>query len=246
MSFLKQILKPFVEFDEEVEKKVEEKPKVSPQPSPPILSKNAFDNLNITHEASHPLIDEIKKEDPIATLAPTYTPTGSLDKPLPEHILYFEKLIDQANATNPSFQGADYKEFIDNKLDIDDIADEALKYKTAYNVLKSSGLTKAKLLQTAQEYLELIGRDLNNFQGAQSLKYRKEIGPKEEQIQKKAEELQALQQKINKLKSEINSLGQEVTLAKEKMNTVRTSFLLAGELKQNEIAGEVKKIDQYF
>ena len=49
---------------------------------------------------------------------------------------YFERLIDEANVKNPFFQGADFKEFIDSKVDIDDISDEALKYRTAFNILK--------------------------------------------------------------------------------------------------------------
>lgn len=242
MSFLKQILKPFVEFDEDLNKEKEAKDKTSPPAS--MVREN---KIPLPYdETSHPLIDEPEKKQLQADPVPTYAPSGTMDKPLPEHILYFEQLIDQANANNPVFSGADYKEFIDNKLDIDDIHDEALKYKTAYNILKGSGLTKTKLLETGQLYLELIGRDLNNFQGAQAMKYRKETGPKEEEIQKKAAELQALQQKITKLKNEINLLTRDVNVEREKLNTARSSFLLAGESKQNEIVEELKKIDRYF
>ena len=244
MSFLKQILKPFVEFDEDIQKKDEEKGNASP---PSQQSPERVHDIPLPYnESTHPLIDAVKMEKSNVDVIPTYSPTGTLDKPLPEHIEYFEKLIEHANANNPAFTGADYKEFIENKLDIDDITDEGIKYRTAYNILKGSGLTKAKLLQTGNLYVDLIGRDLNNFQGAQAMKYRKEIGPKEEEIEKKAGELKALLEKVNKLKGEINSLTQEVNVAREKMNTARSSFLLAGELKQKEIAAELNKIDQYF
>jgi predicted nucleic acid-binding Zn-ribbon protein len=177
---------------------------------------------------------------------PTYSPTGTLSGPLPEHQQYFEKLIEEHNARNPLFQGPDFKEFVDSKLDIDDIQDEALKYTTAYNILKSSGLTKDKLLSTGQEYINLIGRDLNAFQSAQALQYKKEVSQKEQLIQKKAEELQTLSQKINALKSEINQLTQDVDLTKDKLNTTKNSFLLAGEKKQKEIQTELQKIARYF
>jgi hypothetical protein len=81
---------------------------------------------------------------------PTFSPSGTLIEPLPEHVQYFEKLIDDANRSQPYFQGTDFKEFVDSKLDIDDIQDEALKYRTAYNVLKSTGLSKEKLLATGR------------------------------------------------------------------------------------------------
>jgi archaellum component FlaC len=240
MSFLKQILSPFIEFD--ADKKEEATPSPSVSSSRPVQI-----NATQTDEVvSHPLIDTPGVVKERADQTPTFSPSGTLAGPLPEHVAYFDKLIDEANATNPHFQGADFKEFVDSKIDIDDIADEALKYRTAFNILKSSGLTKEKLLQTGQEYLNLVGRDLNIFQGAHSQQYKKEVGEKDRRIQKKAEELQALQQRVNALKSEINTLTQEVNLVKDKLNTVKNSFLLAGEMKQNEIENELKKITMYF
>jgi septal ring factor EnvC (AmiA/AmiB activator) len=135
---------------------------------------------------------------------------------------------------------------VDSKVNIDDITDEALKYKTAYNILKSTGLTREKLLSTGQEYLNLIGRDMNAFQGAHAQKYQKEVGQKEALIQKKAEELQSLAQRMNTLKTEINQLTQEINLTKDQLNTTKSSFLLAGERKQKEIETELQKIAHYF
>ncbi len=112
--------------------------------------------------------------------------------------------------------------------------------------MKNSGLTREKLLSTGQEYLNIIGRDMNAFQSAQTLQYNKEVRPKEQLIQQKAEELQQLTQRINALKSEINALSQDINLAKDKFSTSRNSFLLAGENKQKEIEAELQKIAKYF
>lgn len=244
MSFLKQILKPFVEFDEAHQK--EDGPQKQAPSAPSNESGSEVKEIPLPYDESfHPLVGEALPKESSGSV-PSYSPSGRLDDPLPEHVHYFEQLLDHANASNPAFAGVDYREFINNKLDIDDIPDDALKYRTAYNVLKGSGLTKAKLLQTGQQYMDLIGRDLNNFQSAQAIKYTKELAPKEDHIQRKAEELLVLQQQVNKIKGEINALTQELNMAWEKMNTARSSFLLAGERKQSEIAGELKKIDQYF
>jgi hypothetical protein len=51
---------------------------------------------------------------------------------------------------------------------------------------------------------------------------------------------------MNTLKSEINQLTQDITLSKEKLNTIKNSFLLAGEKKQQEIQTELQKITQFF
>jgi len=250
MSFLKQLLTPFVEFEEDKKKASApaHKPVAPASPAPlsaaPVVP--AVPTLSTPVEnAQHPLISSNNNIKP-ADQTPVYAPTGTLAGPLPEHEQYFEKLIDEANAKNPVFQGTDYKEFVDSKVDIDDIQDEAIRYRTAYNVLKSTGLTKEKLLSTGQEYLNLIGRDLNAFQSAYTQQYQKEVRQKELLLQKKAEELQALTLKINALKTEMNQITQDINLTKDKLNTTKNSFLLAGENKQKEIQTELQKIAHYF
>lgn len=227
MSLLKQILSPFVEFEDDKKKEDVKETRVSPVPG--------FDASAIPEKIEHPLVNTQ------ATQPRSYNAA-----PLPEHVQYFEKLIDDANATNPFFQGTDFKEFIDSKTDIDNIADEETRYRTAFNVLKRTGLTKERLLSTAQEYHNIIGRDLNAFQSAYLQQYQKEVKLKEQLIQKKAEELQALSEKINALKKEISQLSQEMVETKDKMNISKNSFLLAGENKQQEIQTELQKIDRYF
>ncbi len=251
MSFLKQLLTPFVEFDEEQKKELaKDKPASGPvAPVTPVAASATPVKPEVQPadvNAQHPLISGSNSSINSANQTPTYSPGGTIAGPLPEHKQYFEKLIDEANIKNPLFQGTDFKEFVDSKIDIDDITDEAIKYKTAFNVLKSTGLTKEKLISTGQEYLNIIGRDLNAFQSAHSQQYQKEVRQKELLIQKKAEELQTITQRINALKTEINQLTQDINLTKDKLNTTKNSFLLAGENKQTEIQAELQKIAQYF
>src|SRR5215210_2383344 len=231
MSLLKQILSPFVEFEDDKKKEQvkENIPPVVPDraPIPPVVPNY---RAPIEENAEHPLITSVNVKATPKTQATA--PHSVISTPLPEHVQYFEKLIDEANAKNPFFQGTDYKEFIDSKFDIDNIADEETRYKTAFNVLKRTGLTKEKLLSTAHEYHNIIGRDLNAFQSAHSQQYQKEVKQREQLIQKKAEELQALSQKINALKKEITQLSQDMTETKDKLNHIKNSFLLAGENKQ--------------
>ncbi|MEJ7644689.1 MAG: hypothetical protein WKF87_08835 [Chryseolinea sp.] len=240
MSFLKQLLTPFVEFDE---KKPAEPNKIAPPASPP--KPKVPQAADAAPAAHHPAVKDSQKVSTVDQ-TPVYSPGGIITGPLPEHQQYFEKLVEDANNKNPLFKGADYKEFVDSKLDIDDISDEALKYKTAFNIFKGSGLSKEKLLSTGQEYLNIIGRDLNTFLSAFSMEYKKEVGKNEALIQKRVEELQILTQKATALKKEINQLTQEITLTKDKLNTNKNSFLLAGENKQKEIQSELHRIAQYF
>ncbi len=244
MSLLKQILSPFVEFEDDKKKEpLEDDGKKEPlkETKPPVTRGNS---TLVEENVEHPLITGPSVTAP--TQAQTTALRSSLTTALPEHQQYFENLIDEANARNPLFQGTDYKEFIDSKTDIDNITDEETKYKTAFNVLKRTGLTKEKLISTAQEYHNIIGRDLNAFQSAHAQQYQKEVKQREQLIQKKAGELQALSEKINALKKEINQLAQQMTETKDKLNLTKNSFLLAGENKQNEIQTELQKIEKYF
>ena len=250
MSFLKQLISPFIAFDEDEKKQqAKENKGAGPTPSPSLNTIHPSQPHAVTPvdaNVQHPLVNGPVDVTAPPSQVPAYSPSGTITGPLPEHVQYFEKLIDDANAKDPVFQGTDFKEFVDSKLDIDDIQDDAIKYRTAFNVLKSTGLTKEKLFSTGQEYLNLVGRDMNAFQGAHRQKYQKEVGQKEQLVQKKAEELQALTQKINALKSDINKLTQEIELTKQNLDTIKNSYLLAGENKQKEIQTELEKIAQFF
>ena len=103
MSFLKQLLNPFVEFDankkqapsppaQPAQKTVPTPPQQAPTPTPPPPATN--------QPAEHPLITgaTTPAHDP-GEQAPAYSPSGTLIEPLPEHVAYFEKLIDEANRT---------------------------------------------------------------------------------------------------------------------------------------------------
>ncbi|HEY0054932.1 MAG TPA: hypothetical protein VGB63_06210 [Pedobacter sp.] len=235
MSFLKQILTPFVEFEED--KNPAPLKKQEPQVPAPA-----------DKDITHPLINDASQIAPVPPIAaPSTTPNPVSDTiPFPEHEVYFDNLIEKANRENPVFAGPDFKEFADTIADIDDITDETLKYTTAFNMLKAAGLKKDRLMQAAHEYMNLIGRDLNAYQTAHARKYKVELQQKELALQKKAEELQALTMRLNVLKAEVNSMSTEITSKRDELNKVRQSFLLAGENKQKEIQNEVEKISRYF
>ncbi len=118
MSLLKQILSPFVEFEDDKKKEpVKENIQVS-ENKPSVVPDNS---APIEENAEHPLITGVNVN--ASAQARSTVPSFGISAPLPEHVQYVENLIDEASANNPMFQGTDFKEFIDSKLDIDNIAD---------------------------------------------------------------------------------------------------------------------------
>lgn len=232
MSFLKNILKPFVEFkpeddnqdpsnESQLQQKDERKEKINSEDN------TASAQTNIATDA--PL--------------PSNEPSQSAGAPASfgEYNKYFENLIEDANAKNPIFQGTDFKEFIDSKIDVEAIGDEETRYKTAFNVLKRTGLTKEKLVTTGQQYIKLIEQDLKGFENAYMQQYKTDVEQKEQLLQKKTEELQALNDKISALNQEMKQMSQQVVQNKEKLNTNKIAFISAGEEKRKRLKANCKR-----
>src|SRR5690349_13082887 len=103
MSFLKQLLTPFVEFDEDAKKKEAAKENTPAATSPsstsqsaaaspqPVIPPPAQPITPVPDEpAHHPLIDGgAGKTTNRPDQVPTYSPSGTISKPLPEHQQYF-------------------------------------------------------------------------------------------------------------------------------------------------------------
>jgi hypothetical protein len=222
MSIFKYILSPFVEF-KETDQSNETKQTVNTvntPPNNPALSDNV---------ASQPA------SNPVSNVSPAN-----------DFKAYFENLIEEANQKNPVFAGTDLKEYLDTKIELDTIPDEVTKIKTAFNVLKRTGLTKDKLMSTGREYIKLIESDLAGIEGAFAQQYKNEVELKEQQVQAKANEIKLLNEKIANMTEEMSQLTTQVSQSKEQLTNNKNQFILAGEQKKSEIQTELQKINQYL
>lgn len=235
MSILKNILSPFFEF------KDEQKPgPVKESPSQPAERKIEPGNEGSKVPADvTPITTSIPSNAPVNSAGASQISTDDYQK-------HFENLIEEANAKNPLFQGTDLKEFIDSKVDVESIADEGTRYKTAFNVLKRTGLTKEKLVITGQQYINIVENDLKGFEKAYTQQYRIDVEQMEQKLQEKAAELKTLNEKIATLNQEIRQISDNVAQSKDRLNSNKTAFIKAGEDKKKELQAELDKINQYF
>src|SRR5687768_16089159 len=104
MSFLKNILRPFVEFEGDNKDGPAKDPKAIPE-------------------------EKQKKPQATAGTSSLAQQPASSATTLAEYEKYFEELIEEANRTNPLFEGTDFKEFLESKTDVEAITDEATKYR---------------------------------------------------------------------------------------------------------------------
>ena len=92
MSFLKQLLNPFIEFDADKKQAPPEPaqppPTTQPQEQKPLPPTPA---QALNEAAVHPLITgELKSQSNPAEQLPIYSPSGTLVAPLPQHVASFE------------------------------------------------------------------------------------------------------------------------------------------------------------
>lgn len=233
MSIFKYILSPFVEFKPDENKNDESELKAQAAENSTVMP-----DVDATSAISTTTIND-------SLPAPASAVSGTSAIPSDYH-QHFEDLITEANLKNPNFQGTDFKEFIDSKIDVEAIADEGTRYKTAFNVLKRAGLTKERLISTGKGYINIIENDIKGFESAYTQQYKTNVEQKDLLLQKKAGELQELNKRIVVLNQEISQMSQDITQSKEKLNSNKQSFTLAGEHKKKEIQNELQKIDQYF
>lgn len=240
MSLLKNILKPFVEFKPDEENRDSSEEAALPKGSELKEKSSPSDNAKPSN------IGNTTNTAAVASNQPSQPAGASRSGATNDYHKYFENLVEEANAKNPLFQGTDFKEFIDSKIDVEAIGDEGMRYKTAFNVLKRTGLTKERLVTTGQEYIKLIQQDLKGFADAYNQQYKTEVEQREQLLQKKTEELQALNAKISALNQDMKQLSQQIVENKEKLDTNKNAFINAGEEKKKEIENELQKIHQYF
>jgi methyl-accepting chemotaxis protein len=158
---------------------------------------------------------------------------------------HFEDLFNQANLPGP-----DYYEFWKMMETLEPhIKEERARISATYASLVIQGLTKEKLVDTAEKYKALIQEDKNRFEKAVNEKGEGEIGQKRQQLKQMDETIAQQMETIRKLTQEIA----ETQAAMGKLNTViaeeerklmqnKQGYTLACDAMLQKITDDVNKI----
>jgi hypothetical protein len=216
MSFLKKIAGAFVEMKE---------PQKQPDPSKPLgpQMKEGASQVQYENYNNH------------------FTNNGTQQSPeLGEMMKHFEGIIDKAN-----LPGADFYEFIKVKEGMSalPIPDET-KYPTAFSSLKAMdvNITKQKLLETAQVYINTIDSELSEFDIAFAAAYKTEVEDRKSSIQIKQQKIQELAAQMQALTQEINELNASAMQQENELKANKNSFNIAGNFAKDKIKKEIEKI----
>ena len=158
---------------------------------------------------------------------------------------HFEQLFEKANLPGP-----DYFEFWKTMETLEKhIPDETSRIAATYASLNVQGLTKAKLLDTAAAYMDVIARDRAAFEQAAAAKAaaavdtrKKDVAGMEQRIVANGETIRKLNAEISDAQAKISALKKELIDEETKLNTNRNGYQLACDAMTSKINSDIQKI----
>jgi hypothetical protein len=221
-SFFKKALGVFVEFDETQEnnnKNPEEKQYVQNITPKNNTNNNLPNNSNPSITLNEADIEKFEK--------------------------HFDKLFDQANLPGP-----DYYEFWKMSETLEaHIHDEKARFSATFASLSIQGLTKAKLLEAAEQYKQIILKDKAAFEGAIDKKAESDLETRksavvglEKKIVENAELIKKLTAEITDAQNKIGVLKEEIKVEEQKLSSNKNGYNIACEAMLNKITLDMQKI----
>jgi hypothetical protein len=153
---------------------------------------------------------------------------------------------------NPT--GFDYFEFRQSLHNLAQMPmDEATRFKSAYAMAQTMGVTQQGLIQSAQHYLQVLGAEQSKFNEAHVQQRAKMIGGREDEIknleatiQQKTEQIKQLTQQIEEHRQRSEQLRSEINDSTVKIENTKADFEATFASVAGQIQDDAAKIQQYL
>ncbi|HMX40956.1 MAG TPA: hypothetical protein PK971_00195 [Saprospiraceae bacterium] len=184
--------------------------------------------------------------NPAPAAAPSHSGTGAVtDK-------FMEILLSALEKNNQP--GFDYMEFRQSLKNLAKMPmDEATRYHSAYAMAQTMGVTSAKLLESAQYYLNVLVAEQSKFNEAHAQQRARLIGNREEEIrnleaavQQKAEQIKQLTQQMEEHRQRSEQIRAEIDSSTVKIETTKADFEATFSAVTGQIQQDAAKIQQYL
>ncbi|MFZ1749058.1 MAG: hypothetical protein WAU01_02650 [Saprospiraceae bacterium] len=161
----------------------------------------------------------------------------------------FTDLLLKAIESN-NMEGFDYLEFKNSLMSLTNvIPDEGMRYKSAFEMAKTMGLTKDKLIQSAGYYINILANEDKKFKEALENQKTKQIAARANQLSEMEKSILQKQQAIEKLNAEIESskaeldkIKSEIDDAVVKIDVTNQQFVASYHLVHGQIYDDLEKI----
>ena len=167
-----------------------------------------------------------------------------------------EKSVDTLTKAlnNANLPGFDYLEFKQSLGALSGLnMDEAMAIKSAFATAATMGLTKIKLIETAQHYKSVLAGERNKFQQALDNRVQARVEGKKleiERLKKQVEEyktkIKQLEDQIIKHQSTIDSADSDIQSEVEKIEGIHRNFEEAHQSILNQIDKDILNINQHL
>ncbi len=149
-----------------------------------------------------------------------------------------------------NMEGFDYLEYKNSLKSIESvIPDEVMRYKSAFEMAKTMGLSKEKLVQSASHYLNILISEDKKFKDALENQKAKQIQGRADQlavIEKSVVEKQQTIEKLNKdieaSKGQLEAVRKEINDAVVKIDVTNQQFVASYNLVYGQIYEDIEKI----
>lgn len=154
---------------------------------------------------------------------------------------------------NQNLEGFDYLEFKNSIQSLTKvIPDESMRFKSAFEMAKTMGLDKAKLIQSGTHYINVLNAENKKFKDALENQKAKQIQGKSDQvaaveksIADKTKMIENLKKEIDTHTSQLDQLRSEVNEAVIKIESTNQQFIASFNLVYNQINEDIEKIKSH-
>lgn len=165
----------------------------------------------------------------------------------------FNKILLQAIEKH-NLSGFDYLEYKNGLRSLDNMnMDEATRFKSAFALAQTMGVTKSKLLDSARHYQSVLNTEKEQFEKAAEQQMQVKVVGRKEELKTWETEIRAKEAQISKLQKEIEALKQNVikvsgSLDEEasKVKKTKLDFLASYEHIFGQIQDDIDKMNEYL
>lgn len=164
-------------------------------------------------------------------------------------VQHFEKLIVDVNILKPDY--IDFRKAIHNMNNM--TLDEATKYKVVFATLTTQGLSKDKLIESLNCYIDRINNDKNRFDASVSDKITNDISTRNVQIKENEDLIKQYAAQIDELSKKIADSNvlinqykieqQEIT---DKLDTKIANYNTTQKKYLSDLTNDIKNINSYL
>lgn len=174
---------------------------------------------------------------------------ASSSKPDEKFVTLLLKAIEENNV-----EGFDYIEFKQSVQSLKNVEqDEGQRFKNAFAMAESMGLTKNKLFSSAKHYVKVLDTEEKKFAEAFESQKNKQVNDRESRstqmeasIKEKEAQIQKLQKEIDKEKKQLANVESDITKALAKVEATKDGFYAAYNMVLQQIKDDLDKITTYI